>query len=225
MHADKEKMRSIRCVVFGGYGTDMRQLTKKTRSIFDPSIPNLTHALFPLQVADLFSRRGHERIHGMSSQYDIVHYTSASSFCLGTKCALDNKTIILDGVPYLRNDESLVRACFPKALHHPRVEKVMRLTLDLMKFDDDWYAQYVSRIVHLGVSNRVYVIHSQRDAISTFADALPIIHQMVHAKRCILENATHHAYHKHPEYATFIRSAIMAHRDDEVVPGALDGRS
>ena len=168
-------MRSIRCVVFGGYGTDVRQLTKKTQSIFDPSIPGLTHTLVPLQVADLFSRRGHERIHGMSSQYDIIHYTSASSFCLGTKCALENKTIILEGVPYLRNDKSLVRACFPTALHHhPLVEKVMRRmctrTLDLMKFDDDWYAQYVRRIVHLGASNRVYVIHSQCDAISTLAD-------------------------------------------------------
>jgi hypothetical protein len=190
--------------VFGGVRTTQTMLARKCQHLY-PSDTRLVQ----LSLRDLFTQNGHHNIHDISMQHDLVHYHSASSFFLGTQCKLVGKTIVLEGVPYVRNLHSLLSGLIPTYSHplrgHSILPNLAQWALDGLSFDDAWYEQYLANLKQLGERNQVYVIHSRADQISLYSDACSIIDHMQCADVCILDVASHHAYHKHPVYTGFIR--------------------
>ena len=178
-------------------------LAKKFHRLYPPST-----RLVPMSLRDMFTRDGHRRIHDLSMSHDFVHYHSASSFFLGTECLLEGKTIVLEGVPYVRNLHSLANGLLPAVaepiLGHALLPKLATRALHGLSFDDVWYDEYLENLVRLSKRNRVYVIHSKTDRISLYSDAIATIDRMQCAGVCILDDAAHHAYGKHPEYARFV---------------------
>lgn len=148
-------------------------------------------------------------------QHDLVHFNSASAFCLGTQCHLEGKTIVLEGIPYAKNVTSLVNGLLPVGLQSSVrrplgtvLPMIVDPSLRCLSFDDAWYGRYLETLVHLGTRNRVYVVHSKADQISVYADATATIGRMQCTGVCILDAAMHHSYHKHVEYTRFMQSIV-----------------
>ncbi len=195
---------TVRRVVFGGTRTTRSMLEKKCHALYPPD----TH-MVALRLRDLYTARGHRRIDELSQRYDHIHYHSASSFFMGTQCHLHGKRIVLEAVPYAKNVQSLVRGVFPQS-PTSIPSRAVEWVLDGLSFDDAWYARYLERLARLGERNQVYVVHSKTDPISLFSDATAVLDRMSTAGVCLLDDASHHAYHKHPAYAPFVRSIVAA---------------